>query len=90
MGQEGILRLFMSEDNLILKSDYLSQKHDMSQTFSHYYIHSSHNTYLVGELTFFPFLYIKNKNFCEEIHLQRYLISLRNIIVCVYRVSLKK
>jgi len=48
MGFDGLARYLMSEDNLILKKEYLDEEHDLSFPLSQYYIHSSHNTYLIG------------------------------------------
>ena len=49
MGFDGLARYLMSEDNLILKKEYLHEEHDLSFPLSQYYIHSSHNTYLIGK-----------------------------------------
>ena len=38
----------MSEDNPIMASNKLELGDDMDQPLSHYFINSSHNTYLIG------------------------------------------
>ncbi|XP_065052408.1 1-phosphatidylinositol 4,5-bisphosphate phosphodiesterase beta-4-like isoform X2 [Rhopilema esculentum] len=48
MGFDGLARFLMSSDNLILKKSYLSEEHDLNHPLSHYFIYSSHNTYLIG------------------------------------------
>ncbi|GAB6020072.1 phospholipase c beta [Chamberlinius hualienensis] len=45
---EGFLRYLMSDDNIIIAPEKLDLKDDMNQTLSHYFINSSHNTYLTG------------------------------------------
>ena len=52
MGFDGLARFLMSSDNLILKKSYLSEEHDLGHPLSHYFIHSSHNTYLIGRYLF--------------------------------------
>lgn len=44
------MEYLMSEENNILDLGHLNQTHDMGQPLSHYFINSSHNTYLTGEL----------------------------------------
>jgi len=46
---EGFLRYTLSEDNGILSTENLDLSHDMDQPLSHYFINSSHNTYLTGK-----------------------------------------
>ncbi|KAF2905741.1 hypothetical protein ILUMI_00434 [Ignelater luminosus] len=45
---DGFLRYFMSEDNNIVASNKFELCDDMDQPLSHYFINSSHNTYLTG------------------------------------------
>ena len=45
---QGLTRYLMSDDNFIVNSDRLSLHQDMMQPLSHYFINSSHNTYLTG------------------------------------------
>ncbi|XP_031353442.1 1-phosphatidylinositol 4,5-bisphosphate phosphodiesterase classes I and II isoform X2 [Photinus pyralis] len=45
---DGFLRYFMSEDNNIIASSKFDLCDDMDQSLSHYFINSSHNTYLTG------------------------------------------
>lgn len=49
--QEGFLKFLMSEDNNLIPAEYLDLSQDMTQPISHYFINSSHNTYLTGETT---------------------------------------
>jgi len=46
---EGFLRFLMSEDNSIVSADKFDLSHDMEQPICHYFINSSHNTYLAGK-----------------------------------------
>ncbi|XP_060592659.1 1-phosphatidylinositol 4,5-bisphosphate phosphodiesterase beta-1-like isoform X3 [Ruditapes philippinarum] len=46
--QEGFLKFLMSEDNNLIPAEYLDLSQDMTQPLSHYFINSSHNTYLTG------------------------------------------
>lgn len=45
---DGFLRYLMSADNSIVPSDKFECNSDMDQPLSHYFINSSHNTYLTG------------------------------------------
>ncbi len=45
---DGFLRYLMSEDNPIMTSSKLDLSDDMDQPLAHYFINSSHNTYLSG------------------------------------------
>lgn len=63
MSPEGFLRYLLSEDNSIVSADKFDLSHDMEQPLCHYFINSSHNTYLTGvkfffDLFRFPFLII--------------------------------
>ena len=49
MSQEGFLRYLLSEENALIPADKLDVNHDMEQPLSHYFINSSHNTYLTGK-----------------------------------------
>ncbi|XP_031551844.1 1-phosphatidylinositol 4,5-bisphosphate phosphodiesterase beta-1-like isoform X2 [Actinia tenebrosa] len=44
----GLTRYLMSYDNTIINPDRLSIHQDMTQNLAHYFINSSHNTYLTG------------------------------------------
>ncbi|XP_048580318.1 1-phosphatidylinositol 4,5-bisphosphate phosphodiesterase beta-4 isoform X2 [Nematostella vectensis] len=44
----GLTRYLLSEDNLLIMPGRLNLSDDMNQPLSHYFINSSHNTYLVG------------------------------------------
>ncbi|XP_014674758.1 PREDICTED: 1-phosphatidylinositol 4,5-bisphosphate phosphodiesterase classes I and II-like isoform X2 [Priapulus caudatus] len=48
LSQEGLLRYLMSDENHIVAKEILDQSDDLTQPLSHYFIHSSHNTYLTG------------------------------------------
>ncbi|XP_013772515.1 1-phosphatidylinositol 4,5-bisphosphate phosphodiesterase-like [Limulus polyphemus] len=45
---DGLIRYFMSDENAPVFLDRLEMYMDMDQPLSHYYINSSHNTYLTG------------------------------------------
>lgn len=45
---DGSCRYLMSDDNPIMASSKLELCDDMDQPLSHYFINSSHNTYLIG------------------------------------------
>lgn len=45
---EGFLRYLLSEDNNIMAASKFDLSHDMDQPLAHYFINSSHNTYLTG------------------------------------------
>uniref|UniRef100_A0A914VY07 Phosphoinositide phospholipase C n=1 Tax=Plectus sambesii TaxID=2011161 RepID=A0A914VY07_9BILA len=46
---DGFIRYLLGDDNAILAEEYLDQKQDeMNQPLTHYFINSSHNTYLTG------------------------------------------
>lgn len=46
---DGFLRYIMSDDNPIMAASSFDLSDDMDQPLSHYFINSSHNTYLIGE-----------------------------------------
>ena len=50
MSAEGFLRFLIGEDNTIVSPDKFDLSHDMEQPLCHYFINSSHNTYLTGKL----------------------------------------
>uniref|UniRef100_A0A6A7FZA1 1-phosphatidylinositol 4,5-bisphosphate phosphodiesterase n=4 Tax=Hirondellea gigas TaxID=1518452 RepID=A0A6A7FZA1_9CRUS len=45
---EGFLHYLLSDENIIIARDKLDLCHDMDKPLSHYFINSSHNTYLIG------------------------------------------
>ncbi|XP_044748447.1 1-phosphatidylinositol 4,5-bisphosphate phosphodiesterase classes I and II isoform X2 [Coccinella septempunctata] len=45
---QGFLKYLLSEDNNIMSSTKFDLNDDMDQTLAHYFINSSHNTYLTG------------------------------------------
>ncbi|XP_060077533.1 1-phosphatidylinositol 4,5-bisphosphate phosphodiesterase beta-1-like [Ylistrum balloti] len=51
LSQEGFLMFLMSDENQSIAPDLLDLSHDMTQPLSHYFINSSHNTYLCHQLT---------------------------------------
>ena len=51
MSQEGFLCYLLSEENALIPEDKLAvNPNDMGEPLSHYFINSSHNTYLTGKL----------------------------------------
>ncbi|XP_071081151.1 1-phosphatidylinositol 4,5-bisphosphate phosphodiesterase beta-1-like [Haliotis cracherodii] len=48
LSQEGFLKFLMSDDNNLVPPEKLDLSEDMDQPLSHYFINSSHNTYLTG------------------------------------------
>ena len=46
----GFLLYLLSEDNQIVAPELIDLHNDMDQPLSHYFIQSSHNTYLTGKL----------------------------------------
>lgn len=48
MSVDGFLRYLMSDENAPVHLDRIELYQDMDQPLSHYYINSSHNTYLIG------------------------------------------
>lgn len=49
LSSKGLMEYLMSEENNVLDINHLNQTHDMGQPLSHYFINSSHNTYLTGQ-----------------------------------------
>ena len=50
---EGLTKYLMSEDNLVITPERFIPVHqDMSAPLSHYFVNSSHNTYLTGMTLF--------------------------------------
>lgn len=49
LSMDGFLGYLCSKDGDIFKPTYLPIYQDMTQPLNHYYINSSHNTYLVGD-----------------------------------------
>ncbi|XP_045617004.1 1-phosphatidylinositol 4,5-bisphosphate phosphodiesterase classes I and II isoform X3 [Procambarus clarkii] len=45
---EGFLKYLMSDENTVMSMEKLDQYEDMDQPLAHYFINSSHNTYLIG------------------------------------------
>lgn len=45
----GLTRYLLSDDNLLMMPNRVEIYQDMTQPLSHYFVNSSHNTYLVGE-----------------------------------------
>ncbi|XP_028393343.1 1-phosphatidylinositol 4,5-bisphosphate phosphodiesterase beta-4-like isoform X2 [Dendronephthya gigantea] len=48
MSADGLSRYLMSDENLSVKSEIFEVHQDMNQPLSHYFVNSSHNTYLTG------------------------------------------
>ncbi|XP_065583127.1 1-phosphatidylinositol 4,5-bisphosphate phosphodiesterase classes I and II-like [Artemia franciscana] len=48
LSHEGLFRYLISEECLPVKLDKLDLSHDMTEPLAHYFINSSHNTYLTG------------------------------------------
>jgi len=48
---EGFSRYLISDENGVIPPEKLDQSEDMSFPLSHYFINSSHNTYLTGTHT---------------------------------------
>ncbi|XP_035703869.1 1-phosphatidylinositol 4,5-bisphosphate phosphodiesterase isoform X2 [Folsomia candida] len=48
LSKDGLIRYLMSDENAPVFLDRLDTYMDMDQPLSHYYINSSHNTYLIG------------------------------------------
>ena len=50
LSEAGLLHYLLSEENSVVPRERLDQMDDMSQPLSHYFINSSHNTYLTGSV----------------------------------------
>jgi len=50
---DGFLRYLLSEDNAIVSLEKYDLSDDMNHPMSHYFINSSHNTYLTGLCAYF-------------------------------------
>ena len=48
LSQDGFLRYLLSEENALIPTEKLDISQDMDQPLAHYFINSSHNTYLTG------------------------------------------
>lgn len=48
LSSKGLMEYLMSEENNIIDIGHLNRTHDMGQPLCHYFINSSHNTYLTG------------------------------------------
>lgn len=48
MSVDGFMRYLSGEENGVVSPEKLDLNEDMSQPLSHYFINSSHNTYLTG------------------------------------------
>ena len=49
LSQEGFLRYLMSSENDLVATEKFDVSEDMDQPLAHYFINSSHNTYLTGK-----------------------------------------
>ena len=49
LSKDGFLLYLLSEENSVLPQEKINIHQDMTQTLSHYFINSSHNTYLTGK-----------------------------------------
>ena len=49
LSQEGFLQYLLGEHNALITPEKLDLSEDMDQPLAHYFINSSHNTYLSGE-----------------------------------------
>lgn len=72
---EGFLKYLLSEDNAIIAPEKIDLSQDMDQPLNHYFINSSHNTYLTGhqltgkssvemyrQVRFLPFLLARRRS----------------------------
>ena len=49
---EGLVRYLLSEENTVVGPEMYALTQDMEQPVAHYFINSSHNTYLLGKMFF--------------------------------------
>ena len=52
MTARGLLDYLMSEENNVIDLSSLDQYMDMNKPLNHYFVNSSHNTYLNGEVDY--------------------------------------
>lgn len=52
LSSDGFLRYLLSEDNPIVAISKYDLSDDMDQSLAHYFINSSHNTYLTGKILY--------------------------------------
>lgn len=50
LSQEGFLKFLMGEENNVIAPELLDLSQEMTHPLSHYFINSSHNTYLTGNV----------------------------------------
>ena len=50
LSETGLLRYLLSEENFVIPREKLELTDDMTHPLSHYFINSSHNTYLTGDI----------------------------------------
>ena len=61
MSIEGLTKYLMSDDNLVITPERFIPVHqDMTAPLSHYFINSSHNTYLTGSYIADLFMFVIN------------------------------
>ena len=65
----GLTRYLLSEDNLLMMPNRVEIYQDMTQPLSHYFINSSHNTYLVGEFLLLLSLYLSHNTILLGVYL---------------------
>jgi phosphatidylinositol phospholipase C beta len=61
LSEKGLLAYLMSEDNALISYEKYDLSDDMDQPLSHYFINSSHNTYLTGNYYYFFNQKLKNE-----------------------------
>jgi len=65
---DGFLRYMLSEDNLVVSMEQYDLSDDMTHPLSHYFINSSHNTYLTGYFLSLNFSTIVSKYYTRKVH----------------------